>query len=307
MLHLHRSERADALVQALAAILAEGPADPFARELVAVPTRGMERWLTQQLSASLGATAGHADGVCAGIDFPFPGRLLADALSRAGGIDPDTDPWTAERMVWPLLEVVERLIDEPWLDPLAMHFRDGRERRFARLRHLAGLYEHYAIRRPELIAGWARGEDGEASGPSRWQAELWRELRQEIGVASSAERLKDACDRLRAEPALADLPAADNDVRPDSPAGQLRRGAARRRRVPRRPPAAAAPLPRPVGRGRPDAARAGRRPSPRHRPPAPATACWPPGAEIRESCSWCSQVLARWPAPPTRSWTTTIR
>ena len=36
MLHLHRSERADGLVDALAALLQEPPADPFAPELIAV-------------------------------------------------------------------------------------------------------------------------------------------------------------------------------------------------------------------------------------------------------------------------------
>lgn len=91
MLHLHRSERADVLADALAVLLADGPADPFATELVAVPTRGIERWLTQRLSAQLGAGDG-GDGVCAGVEFPFPGRVLGDALARASGIEPDADP-----------------------------------------------------------------------------------------------------------------------------------------------------------------------------------------------------------------------
>ena len=41
MLHLHRSDRADALVVALGDLLASPPADPLAPELVAVPTRGV--------------------------------------------------------------------------------------------------------------------------------------------------------------------------------------------------------------------------------------------------------------------------
>ena len=59
MLHVHRSDRADGLIAALRALLADPPADPFAREVVAVPTRGMERWLTQRLSAG-GASGGSA-------------------------------------------------------------------------------------------------------------------------------------------------------------------------------------------------------------------------------------------------------
>jgi exodeoxyribonuclease V gamma subunit len=200
MLHLHRCDRADRLVDDLAEVLRVPSADPFTRELVAVPTRGMERWLTQRLSATLGSSPGHSDGICAGVDFPFPGRLLADAASRATGIDPDEDPWLPERLVWPLLEVTERLLTEPWLAPLARHLEEGRERRFARLRHLAWLYDQYGARRPQMLEAWARGEgDG-------WQPELWRELRAELAMPSPAERLPDACERLTAEPELVDLP-----------------------------------------------------------------------------------------------------
>src|SRR3989442_1793906 len=58
MLHIHRAERADALVAALGAIVAEPLDDVMAAEVVAVPTRGVERWLSQRLSARLGAGPG---------------------------------------------------------------------------------------------------------------------------------------------------------------------------------------------------------------------------------------------------------
>src|ERR671917_860123 len=106
MLHIHRAERADGLVGALRAVLADPLPDPFAPELVAVPTRGMERWLTQRLSAGLGASAGRSDGVCANVAFPSPRRLVAEAVAAASGIAADADPWQPERAVWPLLEVV---------------------------------------------------------------------------------------------------------------------------------------------------------------------------------------------------------
>ena len=153
VLHIHRSDRADGLVEALAALLGKPPDDPFAREIVAVPTRGMERWLTQRLSARLGATAGRRDGVCANVEFPSPRRLVGDAVATASGIDADTDPWLPERSVWPLLEVVDGSLHEPWLHPLAAHLNGTadtarRARRFSTLRHLADLYDRYALHRP---------------------------------------------------------------------------------------------------------------------------------------------------------------
>src|SRR4051794_22938617 len=119
MLHVHRSDRADGLIDALRALLAEPPADPFAAEVVAVPTRGMERWLTQRMSAVLGASPGRADGICANVEFPFPRRLAGAAVAAASGIEPDEDPWLPERLVWPLLETVSPAPGPPLdeLDP----------------------------------------------------------------------------------------------------------------------------------------------------------------------------------------------
>ena len=68
MLHVHRSDRADGLIDALRELLADPPADPFARRSSPCPTRGMERWLTQRLSTAL--------GICANVEFPFPRRLI---------------------------------------------------------------------------------------------------------------------------------------------------------------------------------------------------------------------------------------
>jgi exodeoxyribonuclease V gamma subunit len=183
--------------------------DVLAGEVVAVPTRGVERWLTQQLSTRLGVTPARADGVCANVEFPFPGSLVGSAVAAASGIDPDRDPWVPERAVWPLLSLVDRCVDEPWLSPLAAHLRNaappGELRRFAPARHVVDLYDRYGVHRPEMLRAWAAGED-DLPRESRWQAELWRRLRAEIGVPSPAERHDEACGRLRSTADLVDLP-----------------------------------------------------------------------------------------------------
>ena len=99
VLHIHPAQRADGLVEALRTLLAESVPDPFAPEVVAVPTRGMERWLAQRMSDRLGAGDGRGDGVCANVDFPSPRRLVGDAVATASGIEADADPWLPERAV----------------------------------------------------------------------------------------------------------------------------------------------------------------------------------------------------------------
>src|SRR5829696_2025599 len=203
MLHLHRAERADGLVDALRALLADPLPDPFAPELVAVPTRGVERWVAQRLSNGLGAAPGRRDGICANVLFPSPRVLLADAVAAGSGLDPAEDPWRPERMAWTLLDVVERSLHEPWLATLAGHLAGGAEpraRRLTAVRHLAELFDRYALHRPELVRAWSAGEGAD------WQAELWRRLRAGIGRADPAERIAGACARIAAEPGLLDLP-----------------------------------------------------------------------------------------------------
>ena len=213
MLYVHRAERADRLADGLAETLLEPPENEFASDVVAVPTRGIERWLTQRLSTQLGTTGDRHDGVCANVDFPFPGRLIQAALAAASGIDPENDPWVAERSVWRLLELVDECLDEPWLATLARHLEGARGdpedpmRRFGAVRHIADLFDRYGVHRPDMVRAWAAGSFASPDGPDAWQPELWRRLRARIGVPSPAERLVPACERIRSDVGLLDLPA----------------------------------------------------------------------------------------------------
>src|SRR5262249_9668259 len=201
--------------EALGALLADPLPDPFAPEVVAVPTRGMERWLTQRMSERLGVGGDRADGVCANVDFPSPRRLVGDAVATASGIEADSDPWLPERSVWALLEVVEECLGEPWLAALTAHLGGAgpdvdavrRARRFSVVRHLAELFDRYALHRPEMVRAWAGGDDAGVPADGAWQAELWRRLRARIAIPDPAQRVQGACARLGDEPAIVDLPA----------------------------------------------------------------------------------------------------
>ncbi|MGW0042552.1 exodeoxyribonuclease V subunit gamma [Rhodococcus sp. NPDC003348] len=217
MLTLHRAERSDTLADTLARTLAAPLADPFAREVIAVPAKGVERWLTQRLSAVLGAAPNAADGVAANIDFPSPARLVDETLAAATGTTADADPWQPARVLWTLLDVIDASLDESWAAVLARHLGqddpDGHRagRRYGTAAHLAELFRAYGDQRPAMLVDWAAGRDSDGAGAIlppdlAWQAELWRRLRDRLGAPSPAERLAPACAALRERPDIVDLP-----------------------------------------------------------------------------------------------------
>jgi exodeoxyribonuclease V gamma subunit len=214
VLVVHRAASGAALAQGLADVLNTPPADPFANEVVAVPAKGVERWLAQRLSHVLGAMAG--DGVCANVVFPWPSTLLDQAVQSASAEHADAvQRWAPQRSAWPLLEVIDACAaNETWCHTLGQYLGSGGQdkgRRLAVASRLARLFDDYGQSRPAMLAAWADGLDQRGDGTNlpddqRWQAELWRHLRARLGTISPAELLDDACARLREKPELSDLP-----------------------------------------------------------------------------------------------------
>ncbi|BBX94660.1 exodeoxyribonuclease V subunit gamma [Mycolicibacterium boenickei] len=193
--HLHRAERTDLLADGLAGLLSQPPADPFAQELVLVPAKGVERWLSQRLSNRL--------GVCAAVEFRNPRSLIAELTGTS-----DEDPWSADAMSWPLLAVIDENLDQPWCQPVAGHlghFETGDEyelrqgRRYAVARRLAGLFASYARQRPQLLVDWAGLPDDLS-----WQAPLWQALTERIDADPPHLRHAKTLARLTDSPS--DLP-----------------------------------------------------------------------------------------------------
>ncbi|SHY57307.1 Exodeoxyribonuclease V, gamma subunit (RecC) [Mycobacteroides abscessus subsp. bolletii] len=197
-LHLRRAERTDMLADGLARLLAEPAPDPFTEELVLVPAKGIERWLSQRLSDRL--------GVCAGVRFRSPRSLIAEITGTV-----DNDPWSPDALVWPLLAVIDENLDQSWAVPLASHlgaFEAGEERelrqgrRYAVARRLAGLFASYARQRPGLLVSWLDGDPAEPD--LAWQPPLWRALVSRVDAVPPHVRHGQMLARLREAPS--DLP-----------------------------------------------------------------------------------------------------
>ncbi|MEI6624173.1 MAG: exodeoxyribonuclease V subunit gamma, partial [Actinomycetes bacterium] len=206
MLYLHRSERADALLGALAQVLVRPLADPMAAEILCVPSRGVERWISQGLAVRLGATrSGAGDGISANIDFPFPAGVFGDVVAKATGLDPRLDPWNNGEAFWALVARIDANMDSGWMGLVSSQIRAARDHgcanRVGTARYIWDLFCRYHQQRPQMVSAWAGGADTGPTGQrlgdqQRWQAQLWRQVRGELGVPSPPERIGAVCDSL---------------------------------------------------------------------------------------------------------------
>jgi exodeoxyribonuclease V gamma subunit len=214
-LHLLVSDQLVALADRAAEVLATPPADPFARDLVAVPGDGVRTWLVRRLAERLGAsTSAAADGIATNIEFVFPGALVRRAIGRTE-ID---SPWSIGPLTWALHDLLHE-----------HGHRLGLPADAVRARAIADLFDRYSLHRVPMVSAWERGADVDAAGDQLassllWQPQLWRLLVERWGVPSDAARIADDIAALRSgrlEPAvpqrvllfgLASLPAPHLEV-----------------------------------------------------------------------------------------------
>jgi exodeoxyribonuclease V gamma subunit len=202
---VHIASHPDALVALLCDQLAEPVGGLFDSEVVAVPSRGIERWLTQRIASGL-AERGVTDGICANVDFPSPGRVVRQVLETVPELARSVRAWDGSGIVSHLLEVIDECLGEPWMQILARYLDVDRggspDNRLAAATKIGTLFSKYARRRPSMIRSWAVGDDvgpdGEPlSSEARWQAALWRELRRHVGVGSLPELMPEGLDPIR--------------------------------------------------------------------------------------------------------------
>ncbi len=213
MMFLHSASRASSLVGRVADVLGEPPEDPMAPEWLAVPSDGMRRWLTLELARRLGAGGPErGDGVVANVVRAYPGTLRSSVLA-ADLADPDRDAWAIDRLVWSVLAATQR---RPGVAAGLERSPTARGSvaeapRYSAARRIADLFDRYHLHRQSMVRSWATGEDVDGAGRplpehTRWQPDLWRLVREQIGEPSPPERWPELLDRLARGELSLDLP-----------------------------------------------------------------------------------------------------
>jgi len=208
----HVAPHPDALVSLLCDRLVESPGDPFAPELVSVPSRGIERWLTQRIASGL-AERGAGDGICANIEFPTPRDLVHRVLSTSPLLAASVRAWEGPDLLASILGIIDSNIDEPWMCVIARFLQGDAPptNRMEAASKIARLFDRYARRRPEMIRRWCAGENlgpdlGPLTSDAEWQPMLWRAVRESVGAPSVPEVLTRALEEIRSGDVEINLP-----------------------------------------------------------------------------------------------------
>jgi exodeoxyribonuclease V gamma subunit len=172
--NIYFSNRLEVLVSELAQVVSSPPLPPLQKEIIVVQSKGMERWLVQQLGARFGIWANGA--------FPFPNAMIQELFGAALGGLPTENPFTPELLAWRLQRLLPRHLSRPGFESLKHYGADGRHGlKLAQLCYrVADLFDQYTIHRPEMVLRWEQGEE------SHWQAQLWRAVVAETGVGHRA-------------------------------------------------------------------------------------------------------------------------
>ncbi len=168
-----------------------------------LPTNGAKAWLLPELAKRVGAREGKSDGVIANVQVGYLGSLNKFIVPQRHR---NFDPWSIESMTAAILGII---VEDPAYASLVRR-AGGALPAAARL---ADRFDRYHARRPMMIRAWDKGSpvmapttadsfnDGEWRaadlGDQLWQFELWRKLRDVIGVAPWPVQVEAAVQQLR--------------------------------------------------------------------------------------------------------------
>jgi len=200
MIHVHRSNRMERLVDALSAVVDEPPPgvrglDPFEAECIVVQSRGMERFVSMALA--------QRRSIWANPSFPFPRALLDRAFDAVLGDGGTAAGYSEGALRWSIAARLPRLLERPAFDPIARYLRDdeGGDMLLQLSERLARIFDDYVVYRhrpDDLIARFGAGQEVAGGRDAAWQGELWRDLHGELGDTHVAARARSLVDALQA-------------------------------------------------------------------------------------------------------------
>jgi exodeoxyribonuclease V gamma subunit len=190
------SNRMEVLLEYLVEVISAPLPSPFDKEVILVQSKGLERWLVQQLARSR--------GIWANGSFPFPNAMMRQIFSAILGTLPDISLFSPDVLAWRILGLLPACTRRPGFESLANYLSGdlGGLKSIQLSRKIADAFDQYTLYRPEMVLEWEAGESDD------WQAQLWRELTNGRSDQHRAAQRREVLGRLEHDlPGAIALPA----------------------------------------------------------------------------------------------------
>jgi len=181
--------RLEDLRDLLSKFLGTQPLPPLTPEVILVQSNGMKHWLEMALADD------SALGICAATRLELPSGYLWQVYRSVLGADavPAHMPFDKSHLVWRLMRLLPVLAaSQPVYAPLQRYLtQDADGRKLYQLAlQVADVFDAYQSYRADWLADWATGHDllrghdgqpGALADAHAWQAQLWRDIRADVG------------------------------------------------------------------------------------------------------------------------------
>ena len=181
--------RLEDLRDLLVSFVAAHPLSPMEPEVILLQSNGMKHWLELALAQD------GALGICAATRMELPSSYLWQMYRAVLGADavPEHMPFDKSALLWRLVRLLPALCSaNPVYAPLQRYLSgDNPARKLYQLaEQLADVLDAYQSYRADWLADWADGLDqlrGPLGAPQplppehTWQAQLWRDIRADVG------------------------------------------------------------------------------------------------------------------------------
>ncbi|BAP41779.1 exodeoxyribonuclease V, gamma subunit [Pseudomonas sp. StFLB209] len=176
------------------------PLAPLENEIALVQSNGIAQWLKLALAEDTEDDDLGGCGIAAAIDVQLPGSFMWQLYRAVLGRDeiPQTSLLDKAPLTWRLMRLLPELINQPHFEPLQRFLTADTDlrKRYQLSERLADLFDQYQVYRADWLEDWAagrhqlrsvRGEIKPLNPANIWQAELWRALLHDVGVAGMAQ------------------------------------------------------------------------------------------------------------------------
>jgi len=183
--------RLEDLRELLVSYLRAHPLPPLQAEVILLQSNGMKHWLELALADDT------ALGICAATRMELPSGYLWQMYRAVLGAEvvPAHMPFDKTALLWRLVRLLPALCEsQPVYAPLK-HYLSGENpaRKLYQLaQQVADVLDAYQSYRADWLSDWALGHDqlrgalgapGPLAAEHAWQAQLWRDLRADVGEA----------------------------------------------------------------------------------------------------------------------------